>query len=45
MSMKTETTWSEFTNGEKIIVEHIPALEKEINSKEQDYGNHSPGSK
>ena len=40
-SMETETTtWSEFPNGEKAIVEQILASE-EINPKEQDYENHS----
>ena len=44
-SMETETTtWSEFPNGGKAIVEQILASE-EINPKEQDYENHSLGSK
>ena len=38
----TTTTWSEFPNGEKLIVEQI--LE-EIYPKEQDYENNSLGSK
>ena len=37
-SMETETTWSEFPNGGKAIVEQILASE-EINPKEQDYEN------
>ena len=37
MSMETEkTTWSEFSNEGKAIVEQILASEKEINPKEQD---------
>ena len=43
--METETTtWSEFYNGGKAIAEQILASE-EINLKEQDYENHSLGSK
>ena len=43
-SMETETTtWSEFSNGGKAIVEQILASE-ERNPKEQDYENHSLGS-
>ena len=42
--MKTETTtWSEYPNGCKAIVEQILASE-EINPKEQDYENHHLGS-
>ena len=40
-SMETETTtWSEFANGEKAIVEQILASE-DRNPNEQDYENHS----
>ena len=40
-SMKMETTtWSEFPNGGKAIVEQILAPE-EVYPKEQDYENHS----
>ena len=43
-SIETETTtWSEFPNGGKAIVEQILASE-ERNPKEQDYENHSLGS-
>ena len=43
-SMETETTtWSEFPNGGKTIVEQI-LVSEERNSKEQDYENHSLGS-
>ena len=42
--METETTsWSEFPNGGKAILEQILASE-EINPKEQDYEGHSQGS-
>ena len=44
-SMETETTtWSEFPNGGKAIVEQILAPEKR-NPKEQDCENHSLASK
>ena len=40
-SMETETTtWSEFPNEEKVIVEQMLASE-EVNPKEQDYENDS----
>ena len=43
--METETTtWSEFLNGEKAIVEEILASEERINPKEQDCESHSQGS-
>ena len=43
-SMENETTtWSEFPNGGKGIVEQIQAQMKEINPKEQGYENHSLG--
>ena len=42
--METETTsWSEFPNGGKAILEQILASE-EINPKEQDCESHSQGS-
>ena len=45
--METEKrTWSEFPNGGKTILEQILASEeKNKNPKEQDYENHSLGSK
>ena len=43
-SLETETTtWSEFPNGEKAIVEQI-LVSEERNPKEQDCENHSQGS-
>ena len=43
-SIETDTTtWSEFLNKRKAIVEQIPASE-EINPKEQDCESHSKGS-
>ena len=43
-SMETETTtWSQFLNGGKTIVEQILTSE-ERNPKEQNYDNHSLGS-
>ena len=43
--METETTtWSEFPNGGKAILEHIIAPEKKINPEEQDCESHSQGS-
>ena len=39
-SMETETTWSEFPDGGKAIVEQVLASE-ERNPKEQYYENHS----
>ena len=43
-SMETETTWSEFPNGGKGIVQQVLVPEKEINPKEQDWESHSQGS-
>ena len=43
--METETTtWSEFPNGGKAIIEQILASEEKINPKEHDYENHNLGS-
>ena len=43
--METETTtWSEFYNGGKAIIEQILASEEKINPKEHDYENHNLGS-
>ena len=44
-SMETETTtWSEFPNGAKAIVEQIIVSAREVNPKEQDCEGHSQGS-
>ena len=44
-SLETETTtWSEFPNGGKAILEQILASEERHKSKEQDCENHSLGS-
>ena len=43
METKT-TTWSEFPNGGKAIVEQILASEEINNPKEQDCESHSQGS-
>ena len=44
-SMETETTtWSEFPDGRKAIVDQILDQKKEMNPKEQDCEIHSLGS-
>ena len=44
--METETTtWSEFINESKAIVEQILASEEKINPEEQECGSHSQGPK
>ena len=42
-SMETETTWSEFSNGEKAIIEQILASEKRNKSKRAGLWESQPG--